>query len=45
METSSITMHQAANNNPLVGITVSQEQVKKKYSSINSTVNIRSGSD
>jgi hypothetical protein len=45
MENRSSTMCQAANNEPLVRITVPQEQVKKKYNGINSTVNIRSGSD
>jgi hypothetical protein len=45
MESRSNTVHQAANNEPLVRITVPWEQVKKKYSGIISTVHIRSGSD
>jgi hypothetical protein len=37
-------VRQAANNEPLIEITVPREQVKKKkYSGINSTVHIRSG--
>jgi hypothetical protein len=45
MESKSSTVRQATNNEPLIGITVPQEQVKKKYSGINSTVHIKSGSD
>jgi hypothetical protein len=43
METRSSTVCQAVNNEPLVEITVPQEQVKKKYSDINNIVHIRSG--
>jgi hypothetical protein len=45
MESRSSTLRQAANNEPLVRITVPQEQVKKKYSGTNNTIHIRSGSD
>jgi hypothetical protein len=41
MESRRSTVCQAANNEPLVRITVPQEQVKKKYSGINSTIYIR----
>jgi hypothetical protein len=43
METRSSTMCQATNNEPLVGITIPWEKVKKKYSGINSTVHIKKG--
>jgi hypothetical protein len=45
MESRSSTMDQATNNELLVRITVPQEQVKKKYNGINSTIHIRSDSD
>jgi hypothetical protein len=44
MESRSNTVFQAANNELLVGITIPREQLKK-YSGINGTVHIRSGSD
>jgi hypothetical protein len=38
METRRSIVRQAGNNEPLVGITIPREQVKKKYSGINSIV-------
>jgi hypothetical protein len=35
-------MRKVTNNEPLVGITIPHEHVKKKYSGINNTVHIRS---